>query len=56
MKPVKCENMMMQRSTNYLFLIITAMALLLASCSSSKGIFKKKNDCGCPNKKGMVGY
>jgi hypothetical protein len=56
MKPLKFVSMTMQRSANYFFLLLITFMLVLASCSSSKGIFKKKNDCGCPNKKGMVGY
>ena len=34
------------------FLLLVSVALFLGSgCSASK-----KNSCGCPNKKGMVGY
>lgn len=41
----------MQRSTKFGFLLLLVAVLLMAGCSASK-----KNSCGCPNKKGMVGY
>jgi hypothetical protein len=37
-----------------LFLLI-AIAVSAVSCNSAK-IFSKKSNCGCPSKKGMVGY
>jgi hypothetical protein len=46
----------MQRSTIKLFLMLLLIAMATAGCGSGKGLFGKKNDCGCPNKKGMVGY
>jgi hypothetical protein len=48
-------SLQMQRSTKIVFLLLVTMALFLGTgCSVFKG--GKKNDCGCPNKKGMVGY
>jgi len=45
-------SLQMQRSTKFGFLLLLVMITLLGSgCSASK-----KNSCGCPNKKGMVGY
>lgn len=41
----------MQRSTRFGFLLLLVAVLLTTGCSASK-----KNSCGCPNKKGMVGY
>ena len=41
----------MQRSTRFGFLLLITAVLFMAGCSASK-----KNNCGCPNKKGMVGY
>lgn len=32
-------------------LLLIAITLIVSGCSSSK-----KGSCGCPNKKGMVGY
>lgn len=37
-----------------LFLTI-AIAISVSGCNSAK-IFSKKSNCGCPSKKGMVGY
>jgi hypothetical protein len=47
----KFVTLKMQRSTNFLFLLLLSAVLFMASCSSAK-----KSNCGCPNKKGMVGY
>ncbi len=45
-------SLQMQRSTKLVFLLLVTVALFLGTgCSASK-----KNSCGCPNKKGMVGY
>jgi hypothetical protein len=45
-------SLQMQRSTKLVFLLlVTAVLFLGTGCSASK-----KNSCGCPNKKGMVGY
>jgi hypothetical protein len=45
-------SLQMQRSTKFGFLLLLVMITLLGNgCSASK-----KNSCGCPNKKGMVGY
>lgn len=45
-------SLQMQRSTKFGFLLLVVTIMLLGSgCSASK-----KNSCGCPNKKGMVGY
>lgn len=51
MIPKKFVNLFMQRSTRFGFLLLLVSVLLLSGCSASK-----KNGCGCPNKKGMVGY
>jgi hypothetical protein len=48
--------LLMQRSTLKLVLLLLLSGMFAAGCSSGKGIFGKKNDCNCPNKKGMVGY
>jgi hypothetical protein len=56
MNPKKNVGLLMQRSNIKWLLLLLVTVLTMAACSSSKGIFKKKNDCGCPNKKGMVGY
>lgn len=48
--------LLMQRSTIKLILMLLLVTVAAAGCGSGKGIFGKKNDCGCPNKKGMVGY
>ena len=45
----------MQRSTKFGFLLLLVAVMMATGCSASKSIFKK-NSCGCPNKKGMVGY
>lgn len=48
----KIVSLQMQRSSKIVFLLLITVALFLGSgCSASK-----KNSCGCPNKKGMVGY
>jgi predicted component of type VI protein secretion system len=48
----KIVSLLMQRSTKFSFLLLVTVILMLGSgCSASK-----KNNCGCPNKKGMVGY
>ena len=48
----KIVSLQMQRSTKYTFLLLVVVVMLLGSgCSASK-----KSNCGCPNKKGMVGY
>jgi len=44
-------NLFLQRSTRFGFLLLLVTVLLMSGCSASK-----KNSCGCPNKKGMVGY
>jgi len=44
---------MKKLNLNILFLLII-ITLIGTSCSSSKSAFNK--NCGCPNKKGMVGY
>lgn len=41
----------MKKLNDILLVFLLALTLLSAGCSSSK-----KNNCGCPNKKGMVGY
>lgn len=56
MNRLKNVSLLMQRSTLKGLLLLVIAAYLATGCGSSKGIFKKKNDCGCPNKKGMVGY
>ena len=33
-----------------------AVSVLASSCSSGKLFGGKKSNCGCPSKKGMVGY
>lgn len=48
--------LLMQRSTIKLILMLLLVTMAATGCGSGKGIFGKKNDCGCPNKKGMVGY
>lgn len=52
MTPENFMRFLMQRSTKFGFLLLIVSVLLMSSgCSASK-----KNSCGCPNKKGMVGY
>ncbi len=51
MNPKNFMMVQMQRSTRFGFLLLLVAVLLMAGCSASK-----KNSCGCPNKKGMVGY
>ncbi len=46
-----CIQKIMQQLKKISALLLVAICLLLASCSSSK-----KAGCGCPNKQGMVGY
>jgi hypothetical protein len=45
----------MQELKKISVLLLIAICLMAASCSSSKS-FGKKGGCGCPNKQGMVGY
>jgi len=47
----KFVSLQMQRSTKITFLLLITSILLFSGCSASK-----KSNCGCPNKKGMVGY
>lgn len=51
----KIKNSPMQRYSRFVFLLLIITTVFLSGCSNSK-LFHKKNDCGCPNKKGMVGY
>jgi len=44
-------SLLMQRSARASFLLLLITVLFMTGCSASK-----KNNCGCPNKKGMVGY
>ena len=41
----------MKKATNFALMLLVAVSLFAGSCSSSK-----KSNCGCPSKKGMVGY
>ncbi len=41
----------MKNSVKAISLLLIAITLVAAGCSSSK-----KSQCGCPNKQGMVGY
>ncbi|MEO6134468.1 MAG: hypothetical protein ABIP35_04910 [Ginsengibacter sp.] len=41
----------MKTVSSIMFVLLLAVALCATSCSASK-----KNNCGCPNKQGMVGY
>ena len=42
---------------NKIALALTILAVVLVSCQKNYYTSKAKgNDCGCPNKKGMVGY
>jgi len=41
----------MKNVKNLLLFLAIAIAMFTTSCNSSK-----KSNCGCPNKKGMVGY
>ncbi len=43
-------SLIMQRILKVGFLSILVITIALSGCSSSK------KSCGCPNKKGMVGY
>lgn len=47
----KNVNMLMQRSTQKGLLLLLIVSLCVAGCNASK-----KSNCGCPNKKNMVGY
>jgi uncharacterized lipoprotein YajG len=47
----KIVNMFMQRSTLKAILLLLIVAFCTAGCNASK-----KSNCGCPNKKNMVGY
>ncbi len=38
-----------------LLISLLAVSVIAGSCSSGK-LFGKKNNCGCPSKKGLVGY
>lgn len=44
------------KKVNNIFLIFLLGATLFATGCSNGKLFGKKSDCGCPNKKGMVGY
>lgn len=41
----------MQRNFKLVFLVLMVIIFAVSSCSTSK-----KGSCGCPNKKGFVGY
>jgi outer membrane murein-binding lipoprotein Lpp len=41
----------MKKVNNIILIFLLAATILVTGCSSSK-----KSNCGCPNKKGMVGY
>jgi hypothetical protein len=41
----------MKKAANFAMILLLAVTLFASGCSSSK-----KSNCGCPNKKGMVGY
>ncbi|MBX9784429.1 MAG: hypothetical protein K2X48_14160 [Chitinophagaceae bacterium] len=56
MNRLKKVSLLMQRSTLKGLLLLLLAGFIITSCGSNKGLFKKKNDCGCPSKKGMVGY
>ena len=47
----KFVNWSMQRSTIKAILLLLIVAFCAGGCHASK-----KSNCGCPNKKGMVGY
>jgi uncharacterized Fe-S cluster-containing MiaB family protein len=51
MNPRKIVNMFMQRSVLKGILLVVIVVFITTGCNASK-----KNGCGCPNKKGMVGY
>jgi hypothetical protein len=56
MSRLKKHMILMQRSTIKWVLMLLLTGFVAGGCANGKGLFKKKNDCGCPNKKGMVGY
>lgn len=56
MNHLKNKRILVQRSTFKIVLLLLITTFILSGCSGGKGLFGKKNDCGCPNKKGMVGY
>lgn len=56
MNQLKNRAFLVQRSTFKLVLLLLLSCYLTSGCGQGKGLFGKKNDCGCPNKKGMVGY
>jgi hypothetical protein len=41
----------MKKINNILLIILFAVTIFVTGCSSSK-----KSGCGCPSKKGLVGY
>lgn len=51
MKSKKIVNLFMQRSVTKGILLLLVVVFCATGCNASK-----KNGCGCPNKKGMVGY
>jgi hypothetical protein len=48
---IKNVSLLMQRSVKKGFLLLVIIAFCAAGCNASK-----KSNCGCPNKKNMVGY
>jgi hypothetical protein len=47
----------MTRLNKIVFAVLLLVAVGTASCNKNYYTSKAKgNDCGCPNKKGMVGY
>lgn len=47
----------MLRSTKIALVVFLTGMLFLTACQKNYYTSKSKgNDCGCPNKKGMVGY
>jgi len=47
----------MTRLNKIVFAVLLIVAVGATSCSKNVYTSKAKgNDCGCPNKKGMVGY
>jgi hypothetical protein len=51
MNRTKNVSLLMQRSTQKWLLLLLIVAICAAGCNASK-----KSNCGCPNKKNMVGY
>jgi hypothetical protein len=48
---------MVRTNKIYMLLLIAAYFVCAVACSRNVYTTKAKgNDCGCPNKKGMVGY